>query len=71
MTTTSSKRHRSACDCGVNDFYVDEAIGHLAEVEDGKLVVVKQDWVNEVRHVLCRACDTEFKLHEFDSSELF
>lgn len=70
MTTTSTQL-RTLCDCGSVDFYVEEAIGHDAEIHEGKLIVTKRDCANEVQLILCVACDAEYPLDEFDHSELF
>ena len=71
-TAIINAKCRTACDCGATGFYVNEGITHKADTgNDGKLIVFKRDWANEVEAVICDACDRTFQLDEFDSSELF
>lgn len=69
--TTTTIAHRTQCDCGSVDFYVEEAIGHDAEIHEGKLTVTKRDCVNEVQLIACATCSVEYPLDAFDHSELF
>ena len=68
---TSTTELRTACDCGSTAFYVEESLTHKADVEDGKLIVTKADWTNEVARIVCQDCDTEFDMDAFDATELF
>ena len=69
MTTTNPTR--IACDCGSIEFYVDETIGHKADIHEGKLIVTDRDWTNEVARIYCQTCDATYPLDDFDHSELF
>ena len=71
-TAIINTKPRTVCDCGATEFYVNEGITHKADTDDdGKLVVFKRDWANEVEAIICTTCDHTYQLDEFDSSELF
>ena len=59
------------CECGSNDFYVNEGISHKADIHEGKLIVYKRDWATEVQGIACIKCGKDYTMDDFDTSELF
>lgn len=72
MPPITPAKPRTTCTCGSSEFYINEGLTHKADTsDDGKLIVYKRDWANEVEGVVCAACDQNYPVEEFDDAELF